>query len=81
MADWGNDRIQQFASDGTFLQAWGTPGSGPGEFQGPAGVAVVSSGSLTTGRSTTIYVTDRSDRVEEFFETTTHAIPCTICRA
>ncbi len=75
-----NDRIQQFSSDGTFLQSWGTQGTGPGQFEGPIGVAVVSSSSYTTGRSTAIYVTDMSNRVEEFYETTSHVIICTSCK-
>jgi sugar lactone lactonase YvrE len=32
VADADNDRFQIFAPDGTFLEAWGTPGSGDGEF-------------------------------------------------
>jgi tripartite motif-containing protein 71 len=32
VADADNDRFQIFAPDGTFLEAWGTPGSGEGEF-------------------------------------------------
>jgi DNA-binding beta-propeller fold protein YncE len=32
VADADNNRFQIFAPDGTFLEAWGTPGSGEGEF-------------------------------------------------
>jgi len=32
------NRVSIFATDGTFLRKWGTPGSGPGELQGPAGI-------------------------------------------
>ena len=32
VADGDNNRFQIFAPDGTFLEAWGTPGSGEGEF-------------------------------------------------
>ncbi len=40
MTDQANGRIQQFLRDGTFLGAWGTPGSGDGQFAEPGGVAV-----------------------------------------
>jgi DNA-binding beta-propeller fold protein YncE len=32
VADGQNSRFQHFAPDGTFLEVWGTPGSGEGEF-------------------------------------------------
>lgn len=35
VGDSGNNRIQKFASDGTFLAQWGVNGSGPGEFLTP----------------------------------------------
>jgi hypothetical protein len=34
VADEGTRRMQRFDANGTFLFAWGTPGSGPGEWQG-----------------------------------------------
>lgn len=39
VADPYNDRVQEFAPDGTFLSAWGTSGQGPGEFGEPYGLA------------------------------------------
>ena len=44
VTDSQNHRIQKFSSTGTFVTAWGTPGSGNGQFNGPHGVAVDSSG-------------------------------------
>src|SRR5262249_26475387 len=39
VADTGNARIQKFDASGTFLTAWGGPGSGNGQFLFPVGVA------------------------------------------
>jgi DNA-binding beta-propeller fold protein YncE len=59
VADSGNHRIQVFASDGSFLGAWGRQGSGDGEFRFPIGVAVNSGGA--------IYVADRDNhRIQAF---------------
>src|SRR5262245_37634591 len=35
-----NHRGQGFGPDGAFLRTWGTLGSGPGQFNHPAGIAV-----------------------------------------
>jgi streptogramin lyase len=48
-----NDRIMKFSKDGKFLQAWGTRGSGPGQFNQPHALAFDSKGNL--------YVGDRSN--------------------
>lgn len=54
-----NTRVAKFAPDGKFLFQWGRPGSGPGEFDTPHGIAVD-----TAGR---VYVADRqNDRVQIF---------------
>jgi serine/threonine protein kinase/DNA-binding beta-propeller fold protein YncE len=50
VADKGNHRIEQFSSQGRFLQQWGTEGIGPGQFATPTDVAV--------GPQGTIYVAD-----------------------
>lgn len=56
VADLSNNRIQKFSSNRTWLASWGANngsgsfGSGPGEFNNPAQVAV--------GQSDTIYVAD-----------------------
>ena len=54
VTDTGNDRIEKFDSNGNFLTAWGSTGSGDGQFagpsisvaQGPEGVAVDSTGNV-----------------------------------
>jgi len=48
-----NDRIIKFSKDGKFLQAWGTRGSGPMQFNQPHALAFDSKGNL--------YVGDRSN--------------------
>ena len=40
VADWGNDCIQKFSTEGVHLATYGTSGGGDGEFHHPAGVAV-----------------------------------------
>ena len=37
---YGNARVHQFAADGRLLLSWGEPGSGPGQFHLPHGIAV-----------------------------------------
>jgi len=46
VADSGNNRIQIFHPDGTFLRAFGCWGSGDGEFKGLEGIAVMSNGNI-----------------------------------
>jgi sugar lactone lactonase YvrE len=59
VAEWGGNRIQKFTSDGTFITSWGSTGSGNGEFNGTAGIAIDSSGS--------VYVADAgNDRIQKF---------------
>ncbi|MBI2940719.1 MAG: TIGR03663 family protein [Chloroflexi bacterium] len=63
VADTWNHRVQKFSSGGEFLQKFGSPngqpGSQPGEFFGPRGVAVTPDGS--------VYVTDTGNhRVAKF---------------
>ncbi len=65
VADTGNHRIQKFSSSGTFLAKWGRSGgpdfsgSGNGEFNGPKGIAVDSSGY--------VYVADTANaRIQKF---------------
>src|SRR5438093_970019 len=48
---YGNARLHQFASDGRYLFSWGEPGSGPGQFNLPHGVAL--------DREQRVYVADR----------------------
>ncbi|MFI5120819.1 MAG: DUF2298 domain-containing protein [Thermoanaerobaculia bacterium] len=44
VADFGNQRVQLFGGDGSFLRAFGAGGSGPGQFKDPCGIAVGPSG-------------------------------------
>jgi len=57
--DTGNDRIQQFTSNGVFITKWGINGSGDGQLKYPSGIAQDIFGN--------VYVTDRlNNRVQEF---------------
>ncbi|MBI5836337.1 MAG: Ig-like domain repeat protein [Candidatus Eisenbacteria bacterium] len=59
VADPGNDRIQKFDSRGNFVTAWGSTGSGKGQFHNPVDVAVDATGY--------VYVVDRDNyRVQKF---------------
>jgi YYY domain-containing protein len=64
VADFGNQRIQVFGRDGSLALAFGTRGSGPGQFNDPCGVAV--------GPSGLVFVADTwNGRVQVFDETGT----------
>lgn len=45
----GLNRVQKFASDGTFIKVWGKTGTGPGEFLDPHALAMDSQGRLFVG--------------------------------
>ncbi len=45
----GNNRIVKLSKDGKFIKAWGTPGSGPGQFNAPHTIAMDSRGRLFVG--------------------------------
>jgi DNA-binding beta-propeller fold protein YncE len=56
---YGNARVHKFAPDGRLLFSWGEPGSGPGQFNLPHGIALDSAGR--------VYVADRENsRVQVF---------------
>jgi streptogramin lyase len=60
VADSGNERIQVFDIQGTFLRKWGSYGSGDGQFINPSGVAVDEDGF--------IYVADNmAHRIQKFY--------------
>ncbi|HEY1247808.1 MAG TPA: Ig-like domain-containing protein, partial [Nitrososphaera sp.] len=42
----GTPRVLQYTSDGTFVREWGTEGTGVGQFGGPHGIAVDTSGNV-----------------------------------
>jgi DNA-binding beta-propeller fold protein YncE len=50
VVDPGNRRVQKFASDRSFVSAWGGEGTGPGQFKWPAQIAL--------DRQGRVYVTD-----------------------
>ena len=55
----GAYNVQKFAADGGFLQRWGHDGVAPGQFDGPAGIAVDAAGSF--------YVADTgNNRIQKF---------------
>lgn len=56
---YGNARVHRFAPDGRLLQSWGEPGSGPGQFHLPHGIAV--------DRDGTVYVADRENSRIQLF--------------
>ncbi len=60
MADWCNDRIQKFSTDGKFLMKFGSSGSGEGQFNRPSGMAVDKDGD--------IYVTDWLNNLVQVFD-------------
>jgi sugar lactone lactonase YvrE len=61
VADWTNDRIEEFNEAGEFIRQVGSEGSGDGQFAGPYGVATDPSGN--------VWVADtNNNRVEEFNE-------------
>ena len=44
-----NARMLKFSKDGTFIKTWGKPGTGPGDFELPHGIAMDSRGRLFVG--------------------------------
>ena len=59
VADRDNDRIQKFDGNGNFILAWGSQGSGNGQFKKPQNVAIDSLNN--------IYVADHdNDRIQKF---------------
>jgi DNA-binding beta-propeller fold protein YncE len=56
---YGNARIHRFAPDGRLLHSLGAPGSGPGQFQVPHGIAVDQAG--------IVYVADRENSRVQLF--------------
>jgi len=56
---YGNARVHRFSPSGKLLASWGEPGTGPGQFMLPHGIAVDASGN--------VLVCDReSDRIQVF---------------
>ena len=56
---YGNARVHRFTADGTLIQSWGEPGTGPGQFRLPHGIGI--------SPDNRIFVTDReNDRIQIF---------------
>src|SRR5438552_11518812 len=56
---YGNARVHRFSAAGKLLASWGEPGTGPGQFMLPHGIAVDATGN--------VLVCDReNDRIQEF---------------
>lgn len=59
VSDEGNERVQQFTADGSFVRKWGQLGGAPGQFNGLAGIAI--------GPTGDVFVADRNnDRIQRF---------------
>ena len=62
VADTDNNRIKRYNPSGVLLGMWGSPGTGPGQFNSPQSLAVASDGS--------VYVADTfNDRIQRFSPT------------
>ena len=46
VTDVGNQRVQVFRNDGTYLRCFGGPGHGKGEFESPFGIAFDQNGNI-----------------------------------
>lgn len=57
---YGNARIHKFSPEGKLLFSWGEPGSGPGQFLAPHGVALDKNGR--------VYVADRHNNRVQIFD-------------
>ncbi|HEY5195238.1 MAG TPA: 6-bladed beta-propeller [Solirubrobacteraceae bacterium] len=63
VTDYGNHRIEEFSSAGTFIAAYGKYGSGNGEFEDPQGIDINQS-------TSDVYVADAgNNRIEELSST------------
>jgi sugar lactone lactonase YvrE len=51
VADWANNRIQKFDSNGNFLAKWGSMGTGAGQFYAPIGIAIAPNGDVLVTES------------------------------
>lgn len=75
---YGNARVHKFSPEGRLLLSWGEPGSGPGQFHVPHGIAI--------DREGTVFVADRENSRIQLFspdgeflsERTNIARPCQV---
>lgn len=67
VADTVNDRVQKFASNGTFLGAWGSAGRRPGQFHTPLAIATDTGGYVYVADEGAPYpFGDGSARIQKF---------------
>ncbi|HJT49034.1 MAG TPA: Ig-like domain-containing protein [Nitrososphaeraceae archaeon] len=65
VADSGNNRIQVFSDNGTFIRAWGSTGAGHGEFRHPEGIGIDTIADINGNNI--IYVADSgNNRIQVF---------------
>jgi DNA-binding beta-propeller fold protein YncE len=57
---YGNARVHRFSADGKLIKSWGEPGTGPGQFNLPHGIAVDPNGN--------VYVADRENERIQIFD-------------
>ncbi len=57
---YGNARVHKFSPDGQLLMSWGEPGTGPGQFRVPHGIAIDSHGA--------VFVADRENSRIQIFD-------------
>ncbi len=57
---YGNARVHKFSADGQLLMSWGEPGTGPGQFRVPHGIAIDSHGA--------VFVADRENSRIQIFD-------------
>jgi DNA-binding beta-propeller fold protein YncE len=76
---YGNARIHAFAPDGRLLFSWGEPGSGPGQFQIPHGIAVDRDGVVSVADRENSRIQRFTPKGEYISEWTDVARPCQIC--
>ncbi|MBM4072477.1 MAG: hypothetical protein FJ271_26645 [Planctomycetes bacterium] len=57
---YGNCRVHKFSPDGKLLFSWGEPGSGPGQFNLPHGIAL--------DRDENVYIADRENSRVQIFD-------------
>jgi DNA-binding beta-propeller fold protein YncE len=70
VVDRGNNRIEEFNSEGKYVGTFGSYGKEPGQLNAPEGVAIVPAGAIiTSSTSGEVWVGDSgNDRVDEFTE-------------
>lgn len=57
---YGNARVHKFSPDGKLLMSWGEPGTGPGQFRNPHGIAI--------DRDERVWIADRENSRIQIFD-------------